>query len=830
MKKFISLLLSVVLLLSFQVGILAENIEIDVDPKYKDYISLTDIQKTEFNVNGKLDDVNIYVKVLDKDGKILNFSCFNEDLEDVLKSFTAFNKITAYSAIMEIAAYKDGNKVSNTISLPIKFDHFMGKIDFVKPVELIVDEGEMIEFPKQVEVFLLNGVVAKTDVKWDLKGRDLTKVGKHEILGKVEGYDGFAKLTLIIKEGEKITEVVKPQLVLVKGDELKLPEELLLKYNTGRCGYKKATWNIENFDSNELGLKRVYCKVEDFGMSSAQVLVLDSEDEINYANEELKEIIGAEKISDAMSEEELFLAWSLSTSDLEDLKYFKNLKNINASGNNIALDFKGISGLDKLSTLDIFGNAVEDISSIAYLNTVEELNLGSNKIKDLSPLKNFKNLKRLNLNSNSEITDISALEDLDLEKLDLQDDVLDKIDLTPLLGNDKVKINGKAISEYDIKVIEFKDGFATVEIDKDVYYPPKKVKVDGKIVSVTWAEDKVDMSSIETYDLLGKANNQNLKLRISKSGFKDRVVTFEDEAVTKAIRKAIDKPKGDILLSDVINLKVLDIVGQGVSSLKGVEQLKNLEKLGLYANRITAADLKYVKDLTKLKSLDLAENRLLDIPKGSFDNLVNLEELVLDHTGISELDKEMMSKLVNLRDLLIEENNFTNLDFLEGTTSIKNFLFRDNKITDISGIRNNKNLEMFWGTGNMVSDISVLKGQKELNYFSMADNNIKDISPLQDSYKLENVYLSKNKIENIDALKGKTFIKSMELDHNMITDVSALRELINLERLYLNDNKIASFEPLSGLVNLRVLYLKNNATTDYSPLDGIIKNIKSRDF
>lgn len=830
MKKFISLLLSIVLLISFQAGVLASSIDIEVDPKYKDYISLTDIQKTEFNVSGQEDGIDIYVKVLDKDNKVLNFANFKEDLKDSLKSFTAFNKISALSAVLEIAAYKDGMQVSNKVELPIKFDHFMGKIDYVKPVELIVNEGEEINLPKQVEVFLLNGVVAKADVSWNTNNMDLTKVGKYEISGKVEGYDGTAILTLIIKAKEKIGEVLKPQLVIIKGGELKLPEELLVKYNTSKYDFKKATWNKENFDSNEAGVKKISCKLEDYGSVEVKVLVVDKEDVIDYTNDELEEKLNAEKINDAMNEDKVKLAWSLSTNNLEDLKYFKNTNEINVSGNNIAMDFKGICGLDKLKKLDVFGNNIEDISSIAYLNTVEELNLGSNNIKDLSPIKNFKNLKKINLSSKPGITDISVLANLPLEELTINDDALNKLDLTPLLGKDNLKVNGKDINELNIDIIEFKDDFASVETSEDYYYPPNKVKIDGKIVSVTWSEDKVDMSNAQMYDLSALVDNQKIILRIIKRGFVDKVVTFEDEIVTKAIRKAIDKPKGDIFLSDVINLKELEIVAQGARSLKGVENLQNLEKLGLYANRISAGQLQYIKNLTKLKSLDLAENKLIDIPKGSFDKLVNLEELVLDHTGINTLDKDMMSKLVNLRDLLIEENNFTNLDFLEGTRSIKNIIFRDNKITDISGIKNNKNLEMFWGTNNLVSDISALEGKKNLNYFSMAKNKISDISPLKDSTKLEKVYLGHNNITNIDVLKGKTFINNMELNNNNIKDVSALKDLVNLERLYLNDNKISSFEPLKGLVNLRVLYLNNNATLDYSPLDGIIKNIKSKDF
>lgn len=830
MKKFISLLLSIIILISFQTGVLASSIDIEVDPKYKDYISLTDIQKTEFNVSGQEDGIDIYVKVLDKDNKVLNFANFKEDLKDSLKSFTAFNKISALSTVLEIAAYKDGMQVSNKVELPIKFDHFMGKIDYVKPVELIVNEGEEINLPKQVEVFLLNGVVAKADVSWNTNNMDLTRVGKHEISGKVEGYDGAVKLDLIVKAKEKIGEVLKPQLVIIKGGELKLPEELLVKYNTSKYDFKKATWNKENFDSNEVGVKKISCKLEDYGIVEISVLVVDEDDTINYVNDDLRDLLGAEKMIDALKVDSIELAWMLGKNDLEDIKYFKNANKIDVSGNKIAMDFKGICGLDKLKNLDVFGNNIEDISSIAYLNTVEELNLGLNNIKDLSPIKNFKNLKKLNLNGNFNIKDISALADLPLEELEISNDTLNKVDLSPLLGKDKLKLNKKAISEYNIKLIEFKDGFASVETSEDYYYPPNKVKVDGKIVSVTWSEDKVDMSNAQMYDLSALVDNQKIILRIIKRGFIDKVVTFEDEIVTNAIRKAIDKPKGDIYLSDVINLKELEIVAQGARSLKGVENLQNLEKLGLYANRISAEQLQYIKNLTKLKSLDLAENKLIDIPKGSFDNLVNLEELVLDHTGINTLDKDMMSNLVNLRDLLIEENNFTNLDFLVGTRSIKNIIFRDNKITDISGIKNNKNLEMFWGTNNLVSDISVLEGQKDLNYLSMAENKISDISPLKDSTKLEKVYLGHNNITNIDVLKGKTFINNMELNNNNIKDVSALKDLVNLERLYLNDNKISSFEPLKGLVNLRVLYLNNNATLDYSPLDGIIKNIKSKDF
>ena len=830
MKRFISVLCALLLTISISINSFAENVTIEVEPSEKDRISLTDIKKTDFKVNGNLKGVDLKTQVVDKDGKPINYSIFNEDLDNVETSLRAFNKITPKSAKLEIAAYKEGKLVSNVITLPVQFEYLFGKIDYVKPVEIVIYEGDKVELPNEVEVFLLNGAIGTAEVKWNISGKDLTAIGKQEILGKVNGYDGDAKLTLLVKEREKIEKVLEPQIVLLKGEELVLPSELLVTTNTGKKSFKKVVWNMDSFSKDLKTVQLISGKVEGYGTANAKVQIVESDDKPIFSNEALLEYLYVSNFSEVLSLDSANLTYAdFSNEDVSDFKYFKNITDIDTSIASFKPDFKGITGLFKLKSLTLYANELSDLSSIAYLDTIEELMVHNNKIKDLTPIKNFKNLKRLNISGN-DITDLSPLEDLPLESLEISEYLISKLDLTPLMGKDNLLINGKPLSEYQINIINFKDNFANVETDVEEYIPPKKVKFNGEIVSVDWDEEMVDMKGKDVYDLGGSVGEERLTLRITKIDFKDTVVTFEDPAVTKAVRKAVDRPKGDIMLSDVINLKNLEIIGQGVKSLKGVEQLKNLEKLGLYANNIKGGQLMYVKDLTQLKSLDLAENKLLEIPNGAFDNLVNLEELVLDHTGINTLDKNMMSKLVSLRDLLIEENGFTNLDFLEDNTSIKNILFRENKIKDISGVRNNKNLEMFWGGDNEVSDISVLKGQKELNYFSMKNNRISDISALKDSTKLTNVYLSKNQITDISALEGKSFIKSLELDHNKISNIEPLKGLTNLERLYINDNQIRSFEPLKGLVNLRVLYLKNNLTDDYSPLDGIINNIKSKDF
>ena len=635
MKRFISVLCALLLTISISINSFAENVTIEVEPSEKDRISLTDIKKTDFKVNGNLKGVDLKTQVVDKDGKPINYSIFNEDLDNVETSLRAFNKITPKSAKLEIAAYKEGKLVSTVITLPVQFEYLFGKIDYVKPIEIVVYEGDKVELPEEVEVFLLNGAIGTAEVKWNISGKDLTAIGKQVILGKVNGYDGDAKLTLLVKEREKIEKVLEPQIVLLKGEELVLPSELLVTTNTGKKSFKKVVWNMDSFSKDLKTVQLISGKVEGYGTANAKVQIVEAGDEPEFANEALLEYLYVSNLSEILSLDTANISYAtLSNEDASDFKYFKNITGIDASIAYFKPDFKGITGLSKLKSLNLYADEIIDLSSIAYLDTIEELKAHKNKIKDLTPIKNFKNLKKLNISGN-DITDLSPLEDLPLESLEISEYLIPKLDLTPLMGKKNLLINGKPLSEYKINIIEFKDNFANVETDVNEYIPPNKVKFNGEIISVDWDEETVDMKGKDVYDLGGLVGEERLTLRITKIDFKDTVVTFEDPAVTKAVRKAVDRPKGDIMLSDVINLKNLEIIGQGVKSLKGVEQLKNLEKLGLYANYINAGQLIYVKNLTKLKSLDLADNNLLEIPEGSFDKLVNLEELVLDNTGIN---------------------------------------------------------------------------------------------------------------------------------------------------------------------------------------------------
>ena len=119
----------------------------------------------------------------------------------------------------------------------------------------------------------------------------------------------------------------------------------------------------------------------------------------------------------------------------EDLKDFKNLKEVfgNYGCNDSILN--GVENLTNLTTLQLQGCDISDLTGISKLSKLENLELSNNKISDISELSDLKNLKKILLNKNS-ISDLIPLEkiitngSIKLTELDLSDNLLQTTTLT----------------------------------------------------------------------------------------------------------------------------------------------------------------------------------------------------------------------------------------------------------------------------------------------------------------------------------------------------------------------------------------------------------------
>ncbi|MDY0407740.1 TraB/GumN family protein [Virgibacillus soli] len=87
-------------------------------------------------------------------------------------------------------------------------------------------------------------------------------------------------------------------------------------------------------------------------------------------------------------------------------------------------------------------------------------------------------------------------------------------------------------------------------------------------------------------------------------------ITFTDEHLEKAVRKAIDQHDGVIKQSDIEKITELDAENLSIQSLDGIETLQSLKTLNIKGNKIT--DFSLLKELKNIKTINVIGNPLDD--------------------------------------------------------------------------------------------------------------------------------------------------------------------------------------------------------------------------
>lgn len=154
------------------------------------------------------------------------------------------------------------------------------------------------------------------------------------------------------------------------------------------------------------------------------------------------------------------------------------------------------------------------------------------------------------------------------------------------------------------------------------------------------------------------------------------IITFRDKNLEKVIRDYINKPDGSIYKSDVEKVTELQAFDMGIQDISGIENLTNLQEIGLSGNKIS--DISVLKQLTNLKNLDLNENQIQDI--SALKDLTNLEKLDLGSNQISDISA--LSGLVNLRELYSYTNEIRDISPLKQLTNLQYIWLNDNKISN----------------------------------------------------------------------------------------------------------------------------------------------------
>jgi Leucine-rich repeat (LRR) protein len=204
----------------------------------------------------------------------------------------------------------------------------------------------------------------------------------------------------------------------------------------------------------------------------------------------------------------------------------------------------------------------------------------------------------------------------------------------------------------------------------------------------------------------------------------DLSITFADTSLETVVRSNINKPTGDIFLSDVTELKSFDAHGSDIVNLNGIEYLIELTELNLGDNRIS--DLSPLSSLTNLTWLLLEGNPLGDM--SALSGLNKLTVLYLSWCGLDDISA--LSSLTKLTTLHLS-GNF--------------------QINDISPLSDLTELTKLLLDRNQISDLSPLSGLTKLTMLDLNTNQISDISPLVDNIGLasrDTVYLWNNPLND----------------------------------------------------------------------------------
>jgi hypothetical protein len=172
-------------------------------------------------------------------------------------------------------------------------------------------------------------------------------------------------------------------------------------------------------------------------------------------------------------------------------------------------------------------------------------------------------------------------------------------------------------------------------------------------------------------EALGAAYSWDAKSKTAAISLKDKYIAFPDKKLDKVIRAVLNKPSGDLPLSEMKRVKLLDASDYpGISDLNGIQYLTELDSIFIAASEIS--DISRLQSLKRLHSITITQSKITDISA-----LSSLGELFyLNLTGNSIKDLTPLKGLKKLLYLTLEDNLVSDISpLLELPQSTEIFLW-----------------------------------------------------------------------------------------------------------------------------------------------------------
>lgn len=307
------------------------------------------------------------------------------------------------------------------------------------------------------------------------------------------------------------------------------------------------------------------------------------------------------------------------------------------------------------------------------------------------------------------------------------------------------------------------------------------------------------------------------------AGLEDHHIVFPDPYVNEAVRRAIDKPEGDLTLSDVFHITMLridhyDELDQynetdgnnehflqstevsGACDLTGLEELYNLQDLTIEEGNLQ--DITQLEPLVHMVSLTITSNAsLTDI--SPLKSMSRLRDLNLSYCGVSDLSP--LATCTELQSLNICGNPIIDTYVIANLNSLQELYAADCPVENWSGLSALTNLRMLHMSRTSFSDLNLLSGLTQLEELDLIETELDDLQALTYLEQLQILDLQDCRIRDYTALEQLSGLVWLNLSHTSFSDTGLLSEMKDLETLILSGTQVRDLTPLLKLDHLQFL-------------------------
>ena len=206
------------------------------------------------------------------------------------------------------------------------------------------------------------------------------------------------------------------------------------------------------------------------------------------------------------------------------------------------------------------------------------------------------------------------------------------------------------------------------------------------------------------------------------------LVEFNDDALELAVANALGKTNGPVSKDEILELTELNISGQQIEDLTGLEEALNLERFE--AQSTTIGSFGPISELPNLTWLDIRNTTIPDGDLSFLEGITGLEFVDFRGTGISDISN--IALLTSLQEIYLRDNNISDLSPLSDLTQLIYLNIHTNPITDLTPIAGLVNLEILImrnvQTGN--EGLEVIKNFNKLWRLNARNTGITDLTIL----------------------------------------------------------------------------------------------------